>query len=62
VTAGFDSGPGYYVRGGIGGPVARIRDAALPGVGSYFDHRRLHRQSYLDEEADRSRTSPAGRA
>jgi iron complex outermembrane receptor protein len=52
VTAGFDSGPGYYVRGGIGGPVAESERLRFQVSGSYFDTDGYIDNPYLDEEAD----------
>jgi iron complex outermembrane receptor protein len=52
VTAGFDSGPGYYVRGGIGGPVAGSETLRFQVSGSYFDTDGYIDNPYLDEEAD----------
>jgi len=52
VTTGFDSGPGYYVRGGVGGPVADSEKLRFSVSGSYFDTDGYIDNPYLDEEAD----------
>jgi iron complex outermembrane receptor protein len=52
VTAGYDSGPGYYVRGGVGGPVGDSESLRFAVSGSYFDTDGYIDNPYLDEEAD----------
>ena len=53
VTAGYDSGPGYTVRGGVGGPIGDSETLRSSSVsGSYFDTDGYIDNPYLDEEAD----------
>jgi iron complex outermembrane recepter protein len=52
VMAGYDSGPGYKVRGGVGGPVGDSDTLRFQLSGSYFDTEGYTRNSYLNEDAD----------
>jgi iron complex outermembrane recepter protein len=52
VTLGYDSGPGYAVRGGVGGPVGSSDTWKFMLSGSYFDTDGYIDNPYLDEEAD----------
>ena len=52
VTLGYDSGPGYYARGGVGGPVAGSETLRFMVSGSYYDTDGFIDNSYLGEEAD----------
>lgn len=52
VTVGYDSGPGYKVRAGIGGPVGGSDTLRFQVSGSYFDTDGYIRNTYLKEDAD----------
>ena len=52
VTLGYDSGPGFYARGGVGGPVADSETVRFMVSGSYYDTDGFIDNSYLGEEAD----------
>ena len=52
LTLGYDSGPGYKVRGGIGGPIGGSDTWKFQLSGSYFDTDGYIKNTYLDEEAD----------
>ncbi len=41
---GYDYGPGYTVRGGVGGPLGGSDTLEVPGLRLVLRHRRLHRQ------------------
>ena len=52
VTLGYDSGPGYYARGGVGGPVAGSETLRFMVSGSYYDTDGFIDNTYLGEQAD----------
>jgi iron complex outermembrane receptor protein len=52
VTVGYDSGPGYTVRAGIGGPVGSSDTWKFQLSGSYLDTDGYIDNPYLHEEAD----------
>jgi len=51
-TLGLDSGPGFYLRGGVGGPVASSETLRFQVSGSYYDTDGFIENTYLGEEAD----------
>ena len=52
VMAGYESGPGYAVRGGVGGPLAGSDAWKFQVSGSYFDTDGHIDNPFLGEEAD----------
>ena len=52
LTLGYDSGPGYKARAGVGGPIGDSDTLRFQLSGSYFDTDGYTDNSYLDEEAD----------
>lgn len=52
VTVGYDSGPGYVARAGVGGPIGSSDTLRFMLSGSYFDTDGYIKNSYLKEEAD----------
>ena len=52
VMAGYESGPGYAVRGGVGGPVGDSDTWKFQVSGSYFDTDGHIDNPFLGEEAD----------
>jgi iron complex outermembrane receptor protein len=52
VTLGYESGPGYKLRGAVGGPVGDSDTWKFQLSGSYFDTDGHIDNPYLDEEAD----------
>ena len=52
VMAGYESGPGYAVRGGVGGPVGDTDAWKFQVSGSYFDTDGHIDNPFLGEEAD----------
>jgi iron complex outermembrane receptor protein len=52
LTLGYDSGPGYKVRAGFGGPVGASDTWRFQLSGSYFDTDGYIDNEHLDEEAD----------
>jgi iron complex outermembrane receptor protein len=52
LTLGYDSGPGYKVRGGIGGPLGGSDTWKFQLSASYLDTDGHIKNTYLDEEAD----------
>jgi iron complex outermembrane receptor protein len=61
LMAGYDSGPGYKVRAGIGGPLGDSDTWKFQLSGSYFDTDG-HDSMNPEVEMDPSRTSPGGRS
>jgi iron complex outermembrane receptor protein len=52
LTLGYDSGPGYKIRGGFGGPLGSSDTWRFQLSGSYLDTDGYIKNTYLDEEAD----------
>jgi iron complex outermembrane receptor protein len=52
LTLGYDSGPGYKVRGGVGGPLGSSDTWRFQLSGSYLDTDGYIKNTFLDEEAD----------
>jgi iron complex outermembrane recepter protein len=52
IMAGYDSGPGFKVRAGFGGPVAGSDDLRFQASASYLDTDGYIDNSFLGEEAD----------
>jgi len=52
VTAGFDNGPGYKLRGNVGGPVGGSDTLKFMTSVSYFDTDGYLENAFLHEEAD----------
>ena len=52
VMAGYESGPGYAVRGGVGGPLGGSDTWKFQISGSYFDTDGYIDNPFLGEEAD----------
>ena len=52
VMVGYDSGPGYKLRGTIGGPINSARTLKFMASGSYFDTDGYIDNAFLREEAD----------
>ena len=52
VMAGYDSGPGYRARVGVGGPIGGSDTWKFQLSGSYFDTDGYIDNPFLDEEAD----------
>jgi iron complex outermembrane receptor protein len=52
VTIGYESGPGYMVRAGVGGPIGDSDSLRFNVSGSYLDTDGYIDNPYLDEEAD----------
>lgn len=52
LTLGYDSGPGYKVRAGVGGPVGDSEELRFQLSGSYLDTDGYTNNTYLHEEAD----------
>jgi iron complex outermembrane receptor protein len=52
ITAGYDSGPGYKLRAGVGGPIGDSETWKFQLSGSYLDTDGYINNPFLDEEAD----------
>ena len=52
VTLGYDSGPGYKVRGNVGGPLNDSKTLKFMVSGSYFNTDGYIENTYLHEKAD----------
>ncbi len=52
LTVGYESGPGYKVRGALGGPIGNSDSWKFQLSGSYFDTDGHIRNPYLGEDAD----------
>jgi iron complex outermembrane receptor protein len=52
VQVGYDSGPGYKVRGNVGGPVGGSQTLKFSASASFFDTDGYINNAYLGEEAD----------
>jgi len=52
LTVGYESGPGYKVRGALGGPIGSSDTWKFQLSGSYFDTDGHIRNPYLGEDAD----------
>jgi len=52
VQLGYDSGPGFKVRGSVGGPLNASKTLKFQASGSYFDTDGYIENTFLHEEAD----------
>jgi iron complex outermembrane receptor protein len=52
VQVGYDSGPGFKVRGSVGGPLNEAKTVKFQASGSYFDTDGYIENTFLHEEAD----------